>query len=508
MHSSPWHAANPPTFPVLDGDRKVDTVIIGGGITGLTSAYLLKAAGQRVALLERDRIGDGETSRTTAHLTQQLDLRLQTLVRDFGEGKAYLAIQGGRAAIDTIESIVDTHEIDCLYDRVPGILHASLTNVRDERADLQAEVELASKLGIDADFLENTPVFGLPGIRYPQQARFQPLAYLGALAELVDGEGCEVFEQSEVTEFDEVGLRVRCGEHWITCGNVVIATHVPLQGRNGFISALAFQSKLYPYTSYAIEAEVPTGTLPDALYWDTSDPYYYLRITPGMTTDHLIFGGEDHKTGQADNTSERFTRLEQVLLKHVPTARMRRRWSGQVIETNDGLPYIGMMGSRQFVATGFSGNGMTLGTLGGMMAHDAIVGQSNPWAELFAPGRVQLRGGTWDYVRENLDPPYYLIKDRLTPVEGTSVEEVHCGEGKILKLAGQTVACSRDAQGEAHSVSAVCTHMGCIVHWNDAEQTWDCACHGSRFTPEGKVIGGPAETPLKTIELPQHQLRS
>jgi Rieske Fe-S protein len=240
------------------------------------------------------------------------------------------------------------------------------------------------------------------------------------------------------------------------------------------------------------------------MFWDTSEPYYYLRIQPHGEGDYAIFGGKDHKTGQEINLDERYRRLEELLLSVLPGAELADRWSGQVIEAHDGLPYIGETAEHQFVATGFAGNGMTFGTLAAMMARDAVAGRKNPWSELFRPDRKKIFGGAWDYIKENIDYPYYMAKDRLRGAEGNSLDDVGAGEAKILRLDGDWVAAHRDRHGEAHACSAVCTHMGCIVHWNSAEATWDCPCHGSRFTPDGELLAGPAESPLATVDIHEH----
>jgi Rieske Fe-S protein len=213
----------------------------------------------------------------------------------------------------------------------------------------------------------------------------------------------------------------------------------------------------------------------------------------------VIFGGEDHKTGQTTDTAACYERLEASIKTFLPQIDITHHWSGQVIETSDGLPYLGETADRQFAATGFAGNGMTFGTLAAMMARDAALGRRNPWAELFDVGRTKVAAGGWDYLKENLDYPYYMVRDRLAGTHGESVEEVARGEGKLLYLDGRRVAVSRDAKGVVRRVSAVCTHLGCLVGWNAAEQTWDCPCHGSRFLPNGGVLAGPAEAPLEKM---------
>lgn len=471
-------------------------------MTGLTAAYLLKQEGKSVCVLERDKLGRGDTGCTTAHLTCVTDTRLTELVRTFGRDGARLAWTGGLTAIDTIERIVTHEGIACEFQRVPGFLHASYKAERDETQELQDEAELAHGLGFHASFIPAVPFLEKPGIRFSDQAKFQPWGYLAGLARLIDGDGSAIHEHSEVTEVEESELAVKVNGHLVHCGHLIIATHVPIMGKANAAKAALLQTKLAPYSSYAVGAKFPVGLLPTACYWDTSDPYYYLRVDQRRDTDYVVFGGEDHKTGQESDTAERFARVEAMLLKILPMAQIDCHWSGQVIETNDGLPYIGETAERQYVATGFVGNGITFGTLAAKMITDRILCRENPWSELFDVNRMNLLAGGWDYLKKNLDYPYYLVKDRLTAPEGKSTREVKRGEGKILVIDGERVACSRDGQGKVTMLSPVCSHLGCLVHWNTAEKTWDCPCHGSRFQTSGEVLAGPAETPLEVLKKP------
>ena len=492
-----------PEYSPLDRDLRVDVVVVGGGITGITAAYLLKRTGRTVALLERGRCVGVDTGHTTAHLTCVTDLRLSDLVNNFGEDHARAAWDAGFAAIAQIDDIVRAHQIDCGFEWVPGYLHAPAFEGRDHDADtLQAEAELAARLGFDAAFTERVPFFDRPGIKFENQARFHPRKYLAVLLKEIHGNGGFVFEHSGVDDITDDPVTVVSGPHKVRCRDVVIATHTPIVGKAGLIGATLLQTKLALYTSYAVAGRIPSGTVPDALFWDTADPYRYVRLDPHAGFDVVILGGEDHKTGQVENTRDCFKRLENTARRLLPEIELTHHWSGQVIETADGLPFIGETAPCQFAATGFSGNGMTFGTLSAMMARDAITQQQNPWRELFATTRTKLRGALWDYIKENKDYPYYLVRDRFAGAEGRSVRSVARGSGKILQLNGSRVAAYRDADGSVVLRSAVCTHMGCQVQWNTAERTWDCPCHGSRFSPHGDVISGPAETPLK----PAHEV--
>jgi Rieske Fe-S protein len=277
---------------------------------------------------------------------------------------------------------------------------------------------------------------------------------------------------------------------------------VPIVGNAGLLASTLRQTKLAAYSTHVVGGRAPRGRVPDALFWDTNDPYMYVRIDRSRRgasndTDYVMIGGEDHKTGQAPDTEACFRRIETCARRLVPDLAVSDRWSGQVIETYDGLPLIGPVSDSQFIATGFAGNGYTFGTVAAMMAHDWVRGRRNPWQGLFDAGRTTVRGGAWDYVKENKDYPYYLIRDRFAGAAGRSLRQLAPGEGRILELGGRRVAAYRNVEGALSVKSAVCTHMGCYVEWNQAEGTWDCPCHGSRFGPEGDVLAGPAETPLK-----------
>ena len=487
-------------YPALDRDLAVDVVIIGAGITGLTAAYLLKQSGRRVAVIDRRRCGGVDSAATTAHVTCVTDTDLTELVEHFGRDHAWAAWDAGLAAIEQIDRIVRREEIDCEWTWVSGYKHSPPGEARDERQELRKEAELAADLGFEARYVDAVPYFGSPGVEYGGQAKFHPRKYLSALAKLIDGGGSHVFEHTESEEIEDAqtrALRVKARGHTLTCDRVIIATHTPLMGKTNTASALLFQTKLYLYTSYVIGGRLPKGTVLEASFWDTSDPYHYLRIDPHRDYDYAIYGGQDHKTGQTTDTIACFRALEEQAHRVLPDLQVTHRWSGQVVETNDRLPFIGETSDKQFAATGYSGNGMTFGTVAGMMAHDFVTERKNPWRDLFDPGRTKVRGGAWDYIKENVDYPYYLLRDRFVGPDAKSLRAVRRDEGRVVELAGERVAVYRDAKGQTTVLSPVCTHMGCEVTWNVAERTWDCPCHGSRFMPSGKVLAGPAESPLE-----------
>ena len=398
-------------------------------------------------------------------------------------------------------------QITCQLESVPAYLYQAASDqeaddVERASVELREEAELCASLGFDAEFVRSVPVFDRPGIRFENQAQFHPRKYVTALLRLLPGNGCSVFEDTNIEALEGSPITATSTEgRRIHCGRVFIATHVPLQGMTGLLPAAFLQSKLAPYTSYVLGGWVKRGSIPDALFWDRGAAYDYLRVDRRHDHDFVIFGGEDHKTGQVEDTETCYARLAQRLKGIAPDVSIRHRWSGQVVQTNDGLPYIGETAKGQFVATGFNGNGITFGTLSAMMFADYVTGQSNPWRELFDTGRTKILGGLWDYLKENKDYPYYLVRDRFAGIGGKSLRAIPRGTGEVIEVNGQPAATYRGPDGSISARSAVCTHLGCHVHWNNAERTWDCPCHGSRFKPDGDVIAGPAESPLPEISL-------
>jgi len=372
-------SASTPHFGALARDLEVDVVVIGAGITGITAAYLLKRAGRRVALIERDRVACAASGHTTAHLTCVTDTRLTALIRDLGVDHARGVWDAGLAAIVQMAEHVRREQIECHFAHVPGYLHASLDEPPDAEVDtLRHEAQAAAELGFEARYLDRVPYVDRPGMEIAGQARIHPRKYLAGLLRKVDGDGCHVFEQSAVDAVEhhpDDSFSLKANGHTIRCGYVVFATHNS--------SVFMLRRELALYTSYVIGGPVHPGRVPDALFWDTAEPYRYLRLEPHRGFDFVIFGGEDHPTAEAHNPRECYAHLEAALAHLVPDVEITHHWSGPVIETHDGLPFIGEIAPRQFMATGFAGNGMTFGTLGAMMATDAVLERDNPWRELF-----------------------------------------------------------------------------------------------------------------------------
>jgi glycine/D-amino acid oxidase-like deaminating enzyme/nitrite reductase/ring-hydroxylating ferredoxin subunit len=483
-------------FAPLAGSLDVDVAIVGGGISGITAAVLLCRAGKRVALLERDTIASGETGNTTSHLTEAVDARYRTLMKDFGEENARLVAQSSRDAIDWIESIVREAGIDCGFARVPGYLY---TERKQDLEWLASELDAARRAGGEVQWMDTVPLpFRTEGaVRWDNQGQLHATAYLDGLLKEAITHGLQVFENTRVVGVHEdAPCRVETDRGTVRAADVFVAANVPVNNR------VLLHTKVAAYRSYAIAADVPPEFV-NGLFWDTDDPYHYTRAQTIGSKSYLIVGGEDHKTGEATDTDNCFDRLIAYTVERFGGLSPEFRWSGQIIEPVDGLPYIGRnaVAQRVFVSTGYAGNGMTFGTLAGMIVSDLMLGHANPYATLYDATRVKPIASAVDYVTENVGFPVHLITDRLTSLntEDRPVQSLKAGEGGVFNSDEGKLAVCRDRNGVVHACSAVCTHLGCDVAWNGAEQTWDCPCHGSRFSPDGSVINGPAVSDLRKV---------
>lgn len=497
-----WRATHPVGgFAPLDRNLDVDVAVVGGGISGLTAALILSRAGKRVALLERDTIGSGETGNTTSHLTEAVDGRYQTLVRNFREEGARMVAQSSRDAIDWIDALVTASGIDCGFRRVPGYLY---TEREKDIPWLADELDAARRAGCAVEWVDRVPLpfttFG--GVRWDNQGQVHATAYLDGLLKEAITQGLLVYENTRVVGVHEdAPCRVETDRGTVRAADVFVAANVPVNNR------VLLHTKIAAYRSYAIAAAAPSG-IPAGLFWDTDDPYHYTRIHEIDGQVYLIVGGEDHRTGEQIDTGERYEHLIAYAREWFKVLNSEFRWSGQIIEPVDGLPFIGRnaVAQRVFVATGYSGNGMTFGTLAGMIVSDTILGRPNAYAELYDATRIKPIAAAIDYVKENLAFPAHLLTDRLTSLNADErpVRALQPGEGGVFASDEGKVAVCRDKQGVVHACSAVCTHLGCDVAWNTAEQTWDCPCHGSRFSPDGAVINGPAVSDLRRVPVMTH----
>lgn len=501
-----------PSYPALDRDSRADMCVVGAGIAGLSTAYLLAKSGQRVILLDDGPVGGGESGRTTAHLTNAMDDRIYVLEHVHGEGGARQIVESHGAAIDCVEQIVAREGIDCDFARVDGYL---FLGGGDSERVLDEELAAAHRAGmVHVTKLPRIPGVSFesgPCLRFPDQAHFHALKYLAGLAQAFVAAGGRIHCDTHVTSVEGGSpCTVQTDrKRSVTAGAVCVCTNASIT------DMFRTHVKQAPYRTFAIAAVVPRGSIPTALYWDTPDPYHYVRLQrlelPAEASpdtgeyDALIVGGEDRKTGHSDDADERWRCLEEWMRERFPQAReVVYRWSGQVLEPNDYIAFIGRNpdgAENVFMASGDSGQGITHGTLAGMILSDLARGETNPWESLYDPNRVSLRARPIEeFAKENADVALRYARDYITLGDVRSEADIPRGEGRIMRLGLKKVAAYRDAEGQVHMRSAACTHLKCIVQWNSAEKTWDCPCHGSRFDPYGSVVNGPAVSDLAELD--------
>ena len=492
-----------PPIPLPD-HATADVCIVGGGIAGMSTAYHLLRAGLSVIVLEAEGVGSGETGRTTAHLSNAIDDRYVEIERIHGEAGARSVAESHTAAIERIREIVRDEGISCDFERVDGYVILSPSDSPDL---LDQELAAARRAGVDGvDLLPHPPLADVKQrcLRFRNQAQVHPAKYLSGLMHAVLKRGGRIHTATHVTHVEGAVegasmAQILTQDGPIVRANaVVIATNTPINDR------VTIHTKQAAYRTYALAAPIRRGSVFKALYWDTTDPYHYVRLQPrDGDTDFLIIGGEDHKTGQADDTERRHARLVEWARTWFPAiGPVEFAWSGQIIESVDGLAYIGRNpgdASNVYIATGDSGMGMTHGTIAGMLLTDLICGRENGWAELYAPARVRLHAVS-DLVQENANAAAQYA-DWFTQGDTESIAAITPGEGAVIRQGLEKAAVYRDEGGQFHVRSAVCPHLNCLVAWNTEEKTWDCPCHGSRFDCYGRVLNGPANADLADVRL-------
>ncbi|MEN2412227.1 FAD-dependent oxidoreductase [Flavobacterium mesophilum] len=488
-------------------DLKTDVLVIGGGIGGLTTAYKLLKAGKKVVLVEDGFIGSGETGRTTAHLTCALDDRYYNLENIFGEENAKLAAESHSAAIDEIENIVHKLHIDCNFMRVNGYL---FLNPTDQIENLEKEYQATQRAGLQTSLLNVTPGINpenQPCLAFKNQAQFHILKYLKGLANAVISLGGTIYTEAHAADITDKGAVIN-GFNF-TANHIVVATNTPIN------DVLTMHTKQHAYRTYVIAGKIPKGSLPNALWWDTgnmkskwvAEPYHYVRTENfDDQYDLLISGGEDHKTGQADEEKiseiSRYDELEIWTRSHFPMLdEISYKWSGQVMEPYDSLGFLGKNPGDEniYIITGDSGNGMTHATIGAIIITDIIQGIKNKWEDLYNPSRITLNA-TGDFLKEvgNMASQYL---DWISAADLKSTADLEPGNGGILSAGLRKIAVYRDYDNTLTAFSAICPHLGCIVQWNSDEKSFDCPCHGSRFASDGTVINGPAKSDLNKLHV-------
>ena len=460
--TSYWVQSAPtPGFASLDGDLSVDVVVIGAGIVGITTAYLLKQEGLSVAVLERREVSRGVTGYTTAKITSSHSLIYNTLIKKFGEDGARTYGRANEAGIEKIAALVEELSIECDFERADNYIYTE-----DPRfvQDVRDEVDAAQKLGLPADFTTETELpFPIEGaVRFTNQAQFHPRSYLLRLAAAIEGDGSRIFEETTVEDVEQgTPCRVKTGRGTVTANDVIVATHMPILDRGLFFT------KVHPYRSYAIAGTIEGREIPRGMYLSTgAGSTRSLRSIREGDGRLLLVGGEGHKTGTEPDTDKFYRRLEEWASHHYGLSEPSYRWATQDNVSVDKVPYVGRLtrGSQHvYTATGFGKWGMTNGTVSAMIMTDLVVGRTNEWAALYDSKRVKPLASAQKFVQENAEVASHFVGDRLS---------------------------------SEHRNNPRCTHLGCVLRKNTGEGTWDCPCHGSRFDAEGNVIQGPAIAPL------------
>lgn len=507
-HDVLWMAtAGDEALSPLAEDVRVEVCVVGAGIAGLSTAYLLAREGRSVVVLDHGRVGGGETGHTTAHLANAMDDGFTRLERMHGRNRARKIQESHFAAIERIERIVAEEDIACDFERLDGFL---FDPPGARRRHVPKEFEAARRLGVDCEMVDRAPLVGFdtgPAVRFFRQGALHPLKYLRGLVTAIRRDGGRIHTGTHVSAIDGgQPCRVHTSDGFVvTCDHVVVATNAPINERIGVHARQA------PYRTYAVAAAIPPGTVHPALYWDTADPYHYVRLhaeespEPGIVpaAEYLIVGGEDHKSGEQEGSERHFRNLEAWARQRFPTmGPVTYRWSGTVFEPVDGVAFIGHHAGdakNVLICTGDSGQGMTHGTIAGMLLTDLVAGRKNAWAEVYDPSRLRVSlPAAVEAVRAGARTVGHYAS-RLGGGDVRDAEAIAPGEGAVVARGTEMIACYRDLDGTVHEHSAVCSHLGCVVAWNASEKRWECPCHGSRFDRYGKVQNGPAMEDLAPI---------
>jgi glycine/D-amino acid oxidase-like deaminating enzyme/nitrite reductase/ring-hydroxylating ferredoxin subunit len=497
-----WLEDAEPAFPPLDGELEVDVAVVGAGITGASTALLLKQAELTVALLESGRVCSGATGYTTAKLTAGHNLVYGRLVDSFGVEVARRYASSNQAAIEQVAALVDELSIDCDFERASNYVYVESEAGREK---IEREAAAAREAGLDVEVTTETdlPYPVAAAIRLDDQAQFHPRKYVSGLARHVDGDGSHVFESTRATGVRGGGTArvVETESGSVRAGHVVVATQLP------FLDRGLFFAKAHPMKSYAIAAEVDEGRAPRGMYISAEHPTRSVRSTPGPGGRRiLIVGGEGHRPGEEPHTEERYRRLERFMQERFGVEQAEYHWSTHDYAPLDGLPYIGKLRPGDdgvLVATGFAKWGMTKGTLAASILTDAILGHSHEDAELYDAWRLDVRRSAPAFAMENARVGLAFVRDRIRPRGGReALESLKPGDGAVVRIGPRHYAGYRDDDGRLHTLAARCTHLGCIVGWNSADRAWECPCHGSRFAADGSLVQGPATADLPAEQLP------
>ncbi len=479
-------------------NQTFDVLIVGGGITGITTALLLQHAGKAVIVAEAHTLCFGTTGGTTAHINSFFDTAYDYIENDFGEDSAQLVAAATRESLALFQHHVQSYNIDCGYEQKDGYVYAQ----NDEQVKELHKIFDASKAaGAEVAWTENIPVPDefQKAIVYPAQAQLHPARYVYALAKKFEEAGGIIIENCFVDNFEKEQdtLLVQSTSGKIKARALIYATHIPPG-----INLLHFRCA--PYRSYAMAVKLKDNKYPDGLAYDMYNPYHYYRTQTIDGAQYLIAGGEDHKTAHVENTEACFNHLESHIRKLYAIDQVAYKWSSQYFEPADGLAYIGHLPGNPdnvYVATGYGGNGITYSHIAAMILRDLITTGQSKYSSLFSPGRIKPVAGFTDFVKENIDVVAQFFSKRFSKSDLSSLADLAPGEGKVVKYEGESLALYKDEGGELHAINPVCTHAKCIVGWNSAEKTWDCPCHGARYSIDGVVLTGPARKALEVVSI-------
>lgn len=469
----------------------IDCLIVGGGITGLTAALLLQKAGNKVVIAEAHTIGFGTTGGTSAHINTFADTTYQEAENDFGEEGARLFAEAIAEGMSLIKNNITTYQIHCDFEEKTGYLYAES---KDEVKQLEEIYNGAVKVGVPVDYTDSVPtkVHFQKALQWPGQAQFHPVKYLqGLQAEFLKAGG--IILENKLIKGIETVDHIHVADE-LRAKAVIYATHMPPD-----INLFNFECA--PYRSYVIAAKLKSGSYPDALIYDSQEPYHYVRSHTIDGEQLLLVGGLDHKTGH-DDPEKAFAELEKYMRKYYSISSIKYRWSSQYYVPVDGLPYIGQMPLASkgiYCSTGYNGNGMMLGSIASKILSDLVRKRPNKYENLFSPSRIKILDSFSEFVKENADVAYHFVADRFKIHHTDSLKRLQPGTGKVVEVDGKKIAAYKDENGIIHALSPVCTHAACIVAWNPEEKSWDCPCHGARYAIDGGVLTGPATKALAVI---------
>ena len=493
-----WRQISLPSFEKLSGHTSVDIAIVGGGITGITAGLLLVKEGYKVAILEAGHILSGTTGHTTAKITAQHGLIYDEFINHFGIEQARLYYEAQNDALAFIRKMVKENKIDCDFREEDAYIYATSDQYA---AKIEDEMDAYAKLKIGSRMEDHLPFnFQIKSaIVMKDQAQFHPLKYLQRLLQSFIEAGGIVYEHTtavDIGEGDHPVVITRDG-HRVKCKHAIVASHYPFVDMMGFYFARMHASRSY-VLGIKTNMEYPGG-----MYYSADMPTRSLRSTPYNGENLVLVGGDGHKTGQGINMMQHYDALEDFAQKTFQTTEILYRWSAQDLVTLDKLPYIGQITAKRrdiLIATGFRKWGMTNGTAAALLLKDIIMDKENPYRELFAPSRFQVDPSLKEIISINTDVSGHLIRGKLelTPKEPTDLEN---DEGAVVMVNGKRAGAYKDSEGKLHLVDTTCTHLGCETEWNDAERTWDCPCHGSRYSYDGEILNGPTKIPLRKIEI-------